>query len=81
MRFLVKSIDFYKVDTVEELEKLHEELKNSNYFTLIGFKYDTKVFKHKDEEDEECQLVAATKLFNDVKDPHTHLKIAYEVDY
>ena len=31
MRFLVKTIDFYKVDTVDEVEKLHEELKNSNY--------------------------------------------------
>ena len=48
MRFLVKTIDFYKVDTVDEVEKLHEELKNSNYFTLTGFKYDTKVIKQRD---------------------------------
>ena len=44
MRFLVKSTDYYRVDTVDEVEKLHEELKNSNYFTLIGFKSLTLTF-------------------------------------
>ena len=81
MRFFFFFLDFYKVDTFVVVEKLHEELINSNDITLTGFKYDTKVIKRKDEDDEEYQLVAATKLFNDVKDPHTHLKIAYEVDY
>ena len=52
MRFLVKTIDFYKVDTVDEVEKLHEELKNSNY----TYAADTKVPSSHDD------IVMATAL-------------------
>ena len=80
MEYLVSSVDTYRVATVEDVERLHEELKNDNHFTLASFSYKTKQIKQKGEVVDEYQLVAAKKIFNNEKEPDSVIKIGYEVD-
>lgn len=80
MKYLVSETDVYRVATVAEVEKLHEELKNDPNFTLGSFSYKTKVQKSKGEVVDEWQLVTVKKLFNDEKEPETFIDIVYEVN-
>ena len=61
MKYLISQTDTYRVDTVEEVEALHEELANDKYFTLAAFSYKTKYQKVKGESVDEWQLVTAKK--------------------
>lgn len=79
MKKLISTTDVYVVNTVPEVEQLHEELKNDNNFTLAAFSYKTKFLKVKGEEPEEYQLVSAKKVFNDEKNPTADVTITYEV--
>lgn len=80
MKYLISTTDTYRVDTVEEVEQLHEELKNDKYFTLSSFSYKTKFVKAKGEIIDEYQLVTAKKEITDEKEPDRQLKVKYEVD-
>lgn len=79
MKILLSSVDTYRVDTVEEVEQLHEELKSNDNFTLTSFSYKTKYIKEKGEIVEEYQVVQAKKVFTDEKEPSTNVHIVYEV--
>lgn len=80
MKFLINTVDTYRVETVAEVERLHEELKDDSHFTLASFSYKTKVVKSKGDIIDEYQLVTAKKLFNEEKEPDTNIEITYEVD-
>ena len=80
MKYLINTTDVYRVETVEDAERLHEELKNDNNFVLASFGYKTKYIKVKGEIVEEYQLVTAKKVFNAEKEPDRVVEISYEVD-
>ena len=80
MKYLINSVDVYRVPTVNDVERLHEELKNDSHFTLASFSYKTKQIKAKGEIIDEYQLVSVKKLFNDEKEPDSLIEILYEVD-
>lgn len=80
MKYLISTTDVYRVDTVEAVEALHEELKNDKYFTLSSFSYKTKFVKAKGEIIDEYQLVTAKKDITDEKEPTRQVKVKYEVD-
>lgn len=79
MKYLIKTVDTYVVETVPEVEQLHQELKDDNRFTLTSFSYKTKQIKVKGEEPVDYQLVSATKVFNEEKNPDSEIIIDYEV--
>ena len=79
MRYLLSVTDVYRVPTVVDVEKLHEELANDPNFTLTSFSYKTKYVKQKGEIIDEYQVVIAKKVFNDEKDPIQSVSINYEV--
>lgn len=79
MKYLINTTDVYRVETVEDAERLHEELKNDGNFTLVSFGYKTKYIKVKGDIVEEYQLVTAKKTFNEEKDPSRFVEISYEV--
>lgn len=79
--YLLTSTDTYRVETVEDVERLHEELKNSPRFQLVAFSYKTKPIKIKGEVIGEYQVVSAKKVFNEEKDPDTTINIKYEVEF
>lgn len=80
MKYLINTTDVYRVETVEDAERLHEELKSDNNFVLASFGYKTKYIKVKGEIVEEYQLVTAKKVFNAEKEPDRVVEISYEVD-
>ena len=79
MRYLINAVDTYRVDTVSEVERLHEELKNDTTFELVSFSYKTKQIKSKGEVIEEYQVVQAKKMFTDEKYPTEEVTVNYEV--
>lgn len=80
-KYLLTSTDTYRVETVEDVEALHEELKNNPRFQLVSFSYKTKYIKEKGEIIGEYQVVSAKKVFNDEKEPSTTININYEVEF
>lgn len=73
MKYLLETNVKYKIDTVNEVEKLHEEMKNSSDYTLTEFSYKTKYIKEKGEVIGEYQLVSAKLILNDEKEPENSL--------
>ena len=80
MKILLNDVHTYRVDTVEEVEQLHQELKENPAFTLASFSYKTKVQKQKGEIIDEWQQVTVKKVFNDEKEPYSTVDVTYEVE-
>ena len=76
--YLLSCTDTYRVETVGEVEALHEELSNDPNFTLVSFSYKTKYIKAQGEIVEEYQVVTATKIFNEEKNPERTVNVFYE---
>ena len=79
MKYLLKSQHVWRVASVNDVEKLHDELLESNQFRLVAFNYKTKQIKAKGEVVEEYQVVTATLEFNLEKEPETFVDVQYEV--
>lgn len=78
MRYLLKAVDTYRVASVNDVETLHEELLNDPAFDLVAFSYKTKYIKAKGDIVEEYQVVSATKMFTDEKEPERTVTVTYE---
>lgn len=77
-KFLISTVETYRVDTDEEAKNLIEEAKTSSMFELG--KYSSQFIPGK----KNCEAyfkVILTKKFNDIKEPGQHIKINYDVDY
>lgn len=77
-RYLVKTVDTYRVDSVGEVEEFHRELKGDPHFELESFAYQQKQVKQKGEIVDEYCLVTVKKKFNDPKEPISDVEIKYE---
>lgn len=77
MTYLINAVDTYRVPTVEDVERLHEELLNDSHFQLTAFSYQTKEIKIKGEVVDEYQLVKAKKIFNNEKEPDSNIEVFY----
>lgn len=77
MKYLISATEVYRVKTVEDVEKLHAELKNDNDFTLEAFSYKTKYQKSKGDIIDEWQLVTVKKVFNEEKEPISEVQVNY----
>lgn len=78
MRYLLKAVDTYRVATVADVEALHQELLDDSTFDLTAFSYKTKYIKQKGEIIEEYQVVSATKVFTEEKEPKRVVTVSYE---
>ena len=78
MRYLLKAVDTYRVATVADVEALHQELLDDPTFDLTAFSYKTKYVKAKGEIIEEYQVVTATKVFTEEKEPDRTVSVVYE---
>lgn len=79
MKYLLNSQHTWRVASVNDVEKLHDELLESNQFRLVAFNYKTKQIKAKGEVIEEYQVVTAKLEFNLEKEPETFVDVQYEV--
>ena len=78
VKYLINDTTTYRVSTIEDVEALHEELKNDPTFELGSFSYKTKQVKAKGEIIDEYVLVTAKKLFNTEKEPTDLIDVKYE---
>lgn len=78
MRYLLKVVDTYRVDNLEEVDALHEELLADKAFELVAFSYTHKEIKSKGEVIDEYEVVKATKVFTEEKYPDTQYDVHYE---
>ena len=80
MKYLVSAVNTIRVETVEEVERLHAELKEDPRFTLKKFEYQHKEVKAKGEVIDEYFKVTLTKVFTDIKEPDAIASVIYEVE-
>ena len=81
MKYLINTVETYRVATVDDVETLHEQLKQDSRFTIVSFSYKTKQVKQKGEIIDEYQLVSVKKLFNDEKEPIATIEVDYKVEF
>lgn len=79
MKNLINTVETYRIDTIEGVERLQDELNSDNRFTLSSFNYKFKQVKAKGEVIDEYYVVTAKKIFNDEKEPSTEVEVIYEV--
>lgn len=76
-KYLITTVETYRVDTEHEAVAAIEEAKNDNHYTLSKYSSEYKEQKSKGEVIDEYYKVVLTKVFNDIKDPITETKVRY----
>jgi hypothetical protein len=77
VKYLLKTVNTYRVHTVAEVEQLHEELKHNPLFELTAFSYTTKDIKVKGEVIDQYQVVKAQLVFANEKEPEAQFEVEY----
>lgn len=60
-KFLLNTVETYRVSTISDVEALHEDFKTDDRYEIASFSYTTKYDK---KEDVEYQVVKVKKVFN-----------------
>lgn len=82
MKYLISTVETYRVDTEEEAKVIIEEAKQNDNFILTKYTCDLKEVKEtKKSEGYSFWKVTLTKQFNDIKDPMLQTTVEYEVHY
>lgn len=79
-KYLISTIETYRVDTEAEATKAIEEAKNDDSYILGKYISEHKERKSKGEIVDEYWKLSLTKLFNDIKEPESIITINYEVE-
>ena len=79
-KYLVSTVETYRVDTEAEATKAIEEAKNDNAYVLGKYTIEHKTHKAKGEIVDEYWNLSLKKLFNDIKEADTPVTINYEID-
>ena len=79
-KYLCQVVETIRVSNVNEVEKLHTELKEDNRFELKKFEYAHKEVKSKGEVIDEYELVKATLIFNNEKEPDCSVDVDFKID-
>lgn len=79
-KYLVSTVETYRVDTERESAEVIEEAKKDTTYTLGKYTNEHKERKSKGEVIDEYWKLTLTKLFNDIKDPDNVYNVAYEVE-
>ena len=80
MNYITQVVETIRVPNVNEVEKLHKELKDDKRFELKKFEYSHKDVKQKGEIIDEYELVKATLVFNLEKEPTSSIDIEFTVE-
>lgn len=79
-KYLISTVETYRVDTEAEATKTIEEAKNDSSYILGKYTSEHKERKSKGEVIDEYWKLALTKIFNDIKEADTFVNINYEVE-
>ncbi len=79
-KYLISTVETYRVDTEIEATKVIEDAKKDGSYILGKYTSEHKERKSKGEVIEEFWKVALTKNFNDIKEPDSIVEVNYEVE-
>lgn len=77
-KYLTSVTEVYRVDTESEVEILLNETKEDKRYELKKYNCQYKEKKVKGEIEDTYYLVSLTKIFNDVKEPISEIRVKYE---
>ena len=78
MKYLIKSVETYRVATEAEAAQVIEEAKKDSRFALVKYESVHKEKKQKGEIIDEWCRVTLHKVFNDEVEPDSYVKVDYE---
>jgi len=79
-KYLISTIETYRVDTEAEATAAIEEAKKDGSYILGKYTSEHKERKSKGEIIDEYWKLTLTKLFNDIKEPDSIVNVGYEVE-
>lgn len=79
-KYLVSTIETYRVDTEAEATRAIEEAKQESSYVLGKYTSEHKERKSKGEVIDEYWKLTLTKIFNDIKEADTPVTVSYEVE-
>ena len=79
-KYLVSTVETYRVDTERESAEAIEEAKKDTTYTLGKYTNEHKERKSKGEVVDEYWKLTLTKLFNDIKEADTPVTVSYEIN-
>ena len=79
-KYLVSTTETYRVDTESEATRAIEEAKQDGSYVLGKYTSEHKERKSKGEVIDEYELVKATLVFNNEKEPSCSVKIDFKVE-
>lgn len=80
MKYLIQTVETYRVDKEDEAKKMIEEAKADNHFILKKYSSEYKERKQKGEVIDTYYKVTLTKAFTDEKEPEFRTEISYAND-
>lgn len=80
MKYLIQTVETYRVDSESEAEQLIQEAKKDTKFDLLKSSTEKKDVKAKGEIIDTYYRVQLNKGFNEIKEPETDVRIIYEVN-
>ena len=80
MKYLIQTVETYRVDKEDEAKRMIEEAKSDNHFILKKYSSEYKEKKQKVEIIDTYYKVTLTKAFTDEKEPEFRTEISYAND-
>ena len=79
MKHLIYTTEVYRVDDMDAVDALREDVEADARYAVSSFTYKAKCKKEKGEIVDEWYQVSVKKIFNDEKDPMSAVDVRYEV--
>ena len=80
MKYLIQTVETYRVDKEDEAKRMIEEAKSDNHFILKKYSSEYKEKKQKGEIIDTYYKATLTKAFTDEKEPEFRTEISYAND-
>ena len=78
MRYLISTVETYRVNNESDVEALIAEAKNASEYELAKYTREYKEKKSKGEVIDTWYKVTLTKKFTDEKEPDRNVEVSYE---
>jgi len=79
-KYLVSTVETYRVDSEAEVKRVIEEAKQDKSFSLTKYTSEYKERKLKGEVIDTYFKLQLTKVFNDIKEPDTFVEVNYKTE-
>ena len=77
MQYLIKVVEEWRVPTMSDADVLESEFRKDGTYEVVKCVKTEKVRKAKGEVVDQYVLMQTTKIFNDVKEPDSDVRVSY----